>query len=99
MRISDWSSDVCSSDLPAGGRGGFAEFAGIARPCEPCVDAGLYRGRCRAFARYLPQCASEGMTTALEWGAAITILPTCGAVAARSADGGDRKSTRLNSRH
>src|SRR3546814_4512824 len=31
MRISDWSSDVCSSDLPAGAKGGcgrMSEFAG-----------------------------------------------------------------------
>src|SRR3546814_1886332 len=30
MRISDWSSDVCSSDLPAGRAGGGGGFAGRA---------------------------------------------------------------------
>src|SRR3546814_16900447 len=31
MRISDWSSDVCSSDLPLKGRGG----SSLARPLNP----------------------------------------------------------------
>src|SRR3546814_4792675 len=35
MRISDWSSDVCSSDLPAIDRAAVDEFAGLARTRLP----------------------------------------------------------------
>src|SRR3546814_3903830 len=34
MRISDWSSDVCSSDLLASGDRGIAQ---LLRPCQPVV--------------------------------------------------------------
>src|SRR3546814_5237238 len=40
MRISDWSSDVCSSDLPCRGRaGGDAARAGTVRQARPDADA------------------------------------------------------------
>src|SRR3546814_8043105 len=44
MRISDWSSDVCSSDLPAGGASYLIRYAcsgdGLhwTRAVEPCID-------------------------------------------------------------
>src|SRR3546814_13639280 len=34
MRISDWSSDVCSSDLPPRGGDGPATMSGHQRPCS-----------------------------------------------------------------
>src|SRR3546814_1612718 len=34
MRISDWSSDVCSSDLPAGGRGAVVNGMPLAAHAE-----------------------------------------------------------------
>src|SRR3546814_1992566 len=46
MRISDWSSDVCSSDLAAsrfgGGRGSFvvaSDYAAAAQECKPGLSA------------------------------------------------------------
>src|SRR3546814_11182815 len=35
MRSSDWSSDVCSSDLSAGAARGDSPWAGPCRPAEP----------------------------------------------------------------
>src|SRR3546814_5572715 len=36
MRISDWSSDVCSSDLTVGPRTGDEGCPRLATPCPPC---------------------------------------------------------------
>src|SRR3546814_2388742 len=49
LRISDWSSDVCSSDLPAALLRGFPRVwaAGWMRACEP---AALLRGFPRVWA-------------------------------------------------
>src|SRR3546814_6503992 len=67
MRISDWSSDVCSSDLTAGGR----PTRAIAAPCVParicflpvvCILLVLLLQR---VSRILPQKASSvGVTAA-----------------------------------
>src|SRR3546814_8413734 len=55
MRISDWSSDVCSSDLPSSDRNSDTEanrrtweLRSTATPCRPCADRpadrrGIYR--------------------------------------------------------
>src|SRR3546814_10068321 len=43
MRISDWSSDVCSSDLPGGSNPGHA----LMGPCPECIVHRIYRSyRC-----------------------------------------------------
>src|SRR3546814_2374095 len=43
MRISDWSSDVCSSDLPVCGARGTG-----ARPARTCTASCRWRSACRA---------------------------------------------------
>ena len=48
-------------DAFAGARGGPAVAAGIARPCQPVVDADLYRGRRGAAARRLSPRPSAGL--------------------------------------
>src|SRR3546814_8003932 len=50
MRISDWSSDVCSSDLRDGGAAGPSQEIGLARPArhakiEPMGSIGLFDHR------------------------------------------------------
>src|SRR3546814_8308481 len=39
MRISDWSSDVCSSDLATSGRGigGISAYGGSGKVARPCI--------------------------------------------------------------
>src|SRR3546814_10587269 len=57
MRISDWSSDVCSSDLKRGGSDGDARRgvdAGHGNACRG-VDAGHGNARCRCA-----RCRSDG---------------------------------------
>src|SRR3546814_3180887 len=88
MRISDWSSDVCSSDLDLGACGYFrlvwpAESVGRVRP-EWQVD--IYR----------PQDVRIGMGPR---GLAVRGLNLEGLDLAVFQRVGDRKSTRLNSSH
>src|SRR3546814_3924864 len=42
MRISDWSSDVCSSDLPTQAEGLYGFSCGKAPPKEGLVDSGWF---------------------------------------------------------
>src|SRR3546814_866212 len=56
MRISDWSSDVCSSDLPCRGRaGGDAAGAGTVRQARPDADALAQRRQRRQGTRRRPR--------------------------------------------
>src|SRR3546814_12686653 len=56
MRISDWSSDVCSSDL-----GGVAQHrAGMEQPLGPCPFDRGKRGAPRPFAVEVDRALSEG---------------------------------------
>src|SRR3546814_1546500 len=86
MRISDWSSDVCSSDLKRGADrrapfylgfaiplGGIAVFADLAGACAGLLRRFLGRIRRRRRRRCLVAARREGVT--------------------------DRTSTRLNSSH
>src|SRR3546814_2689539 len=101
MRISDWSSDVCSSDLVIGPR-----VAGLHREMAAVVagDADLRRGaeqraRLARVAIVLPEMDAVG---AEPFGEADAVVDDERHVA-RAADFqerlGDRKSTRLNSSH
>src|SRR3546814_20395894 len=77
MRISDWSSDVCSSDLAASGAdkpsaahdrsGEHRTTAGSACACE------LRRARCRAF----PSERNQSMTRLLSVSASALALAAC----------------------
>src|SRR3546814_5563693 len=51
MRISDWSSDVCSSDLAAAGSAGRALTAARRRPPGRRAAAARLYGSCRAGSR------------------------------------------------
>src|SRR3546814_1049946 len=99
MRISDWSSDVCSSDLLCPGRSGYApESGGRSTPNAPSgefEERGYAVGRDGFDAR--PAIGTEPFEGA---------EPRLVGHARRSFDpiteidiGKDRKSTRLNSSH
>src|SRR3546814_4506080 len=101
MRISDWSSDVCSSDLHAGGdRAGQAAVlpARLQVLCVDERDEEAAAGNDQA-ARALcgqPRGDAEGADGPLQEGEG----QSCGRLSAEPvADTGDRKSTRLNSSH
>src|SRR3546814_9640144 len=47
MRISDWSSDVCSSDLPSSEVPAVARLAGVQPRADPLGGAGQLRGAAR----------------------------------------------------
>src|SRR3546814_9459655 len=108
MRISDWSSDVCSSDLTAASSG-TGDVVQVRRRSN---------ASCPAPARAQPQetcmflsVVSIGTGAALgawlRWGLGLWLNPhhatlPLGTLAANLGGGygvGDRKSTRLNSRH
>src|SRR3546814_7069009 len=108
MRISDWSSDVCSSDLPL-----WVEQRIEARDRE-AADLGrrleTARERLQIATRpadeIVPVVVNEARAAALEIGAAGPRLPIRFAFqhhparARRAVEKGeDRKSTRLNSSH
>src|SRR3546814_18974311 len=58
MRISDWSSDVCSSDLPTG------DTCAAPFPGEPGRSAGTGPAPVRGSARWPPACRWSGAGTA-----------------------------------
>src|SRR3546814_7214772 len=104
MRISDWSSDVCSSDLP-----GFPAPSRepVRFPDRHRLARGQQRGRSVAFCRSLPVevCEVPGFAMAVE-GLAIVVdlvgkhsLRARGVEADIEATAADRKSTRLKSSH
>src|SRR3546814_4982755 len=108
MRISDWSSDVCSSDL-AERRRGFAQEAGCAllslafdglrlgSVWVPAFSDGAARRLItRLGFRRKSADSTQAVLEARDW----TYSPPCMAACKRGSDGGgDRKSTRLNSSH
>src|SRR3546814_5923145 len=100
MRISDWSSDVCSSDLDA------TAAAHARRPVRRSADA--LAGSARVFAGR--SIGLQRQPPGLGGAAATQADAAAGAPAAGHADGADddvaaaaavldRKSTRLNSSH
>src|SRR3546814_4577365 len=94
MRISDWSSDVCSSDLIAADRsegGRLRGWANVVGVTGSPFDAWLtLRGLRTLFARMERQQRNAGLVAA--W---LEAHPAVSAVHYP----GDRKSTRLNSSH
>src|SRR3546814_4365999 len=109
MRISDWSSDVCSSDLGniASAR---AQMRGL--PVLSCNAWGMAYGALAMIALALVGGAPFAFDTALPYVASLLYLALCGSViafgayltllgriGADRAAYADRKSTRLNSSH
>src|SRR3546814_3994477 len=98
MRISDWSSDVCSSDLQAPGLQEGREVAPLAQLGNPQFD--------RAGTG-LPVPVAVAVAMVTPFGAALAMAGAAQALAlqlhqplGRKADHlADRKSTRLNSSH
>src|SRR3546814_9937987 len=98
MRISDWSSDVCSSDLPINGVGA-RNFRDAFPACDPEPEEVPAWGSGPAF--HAHQIVLEILS---ETGVLGLLLWLAGAALAWRAwryadDGADRKSTRLNSSH
>src|SRR3546814_3788667 len=96
MRISDWSSDVCSSDLAGRVTGVIFEREGLEETAEAVRGVVLASGGFGANAemrrKYIPQ-ADAGWSLQPEGsqGDGVTMGVSVG--------GTDRKSTRLNSSH
>src|SRR3546814_8702707 len=115
MRISDWSSDVCSSDL-AGGKEAACDESGV----QVCSGKGQAGGEAAAFAQRLVAAAGferrlKGSVGLFLRGLALLLIPVprCRRLVVgpapldapldlgRAIQGAaeDRKSTRLNSSH
>src|SRR3546814_2468381 len=105
MRISDWSSDVCSSDLRLVGQGieqrlHQSPIRVHSEQAEPEAAAELQDGAAVPSPAGCPVGRGEGEVDPLAHGEAIDALQQQGeAEAAFQLDDEDRKSTRLNSRH
>src|SRR3546814_1598625 len=97
MRISDWSSDVCSSDLAAMGE---LDIAWLEEPLR--ADRPLAQWQALARQSPVPLAAGENYLSAEMFQAAIdagflqVVQPD---LAKWGGISGDRKSTRLNSSH
>src|SRR3546814_9660793 len=99
MRISDWSSDVCSSDLfelKASGMkmGGGAKPFGVDVPLVPALLKRIGDAGCDFRGFHIFSGSQNLDASALIEAQAKTV-----ALAAKLAEEGDRKSTRLNSSH
>src|SRR3546814_3405029 len=88
MRISDWSSDVCSSDLDA------LEEVLAGPMILPPQDEDRLRGELAS-----PDPDDGGISTALLNGEQDVWLASCGNFYSSPFASADRKSTRLNSSH
>src|SRR3546814_5312973 len=98
MRISDWSSDVCSSDLGVG-RDGKAHCTGR-KDQQRRLDQ-RYRGVCRGTLNNR-QPRLRGTVTYKEYGEMFDLTGMTALVTGATGGIGsaiDRKSTRLNSSH
>src|SRR3546814_5705809 len=100
MRISDWSSDVCSSDLIIGGSGP-APVAGIAIPDHPDIDRGAGRDLGRIAAIEVELELSRQRIVGHRRSPDAGVKPAYMGKRQRrlQRDFLDRKSTRLNSSH
>src|SRR3546814_4248899 len=109
MRISDWSSDVCSSDLPpvwgVRARTGFSTFSFLAEPQKEAATMrpapmfalafGLLLAPGSAIAITLPDCAALAAWTEGTDLREYQVLNPSTTLGFPT----DRKSTRLNSSH
>src|SRR3546814_9166038 len=106
MRISDWSSDVCSSDLADG-----AELAVVGghRHRLPCRNARIVIAKAEAVVEqakgHADRLAERGIARQRDLQLAMLVAdqpllaPRLFPCRVRRAARGDRKSTRLNSSH
>src|SRR3546814_5900190 len=107
MRISDWSSDVCSSDLPIGRHGLQRSPPGCIAVHELLAGLVLLDGACLSHYSFLPSpLGPKRHVEALEQGACFLVRLRGGAdddvhpadrIDGVVVDLRDRKSTRLNS--
>src|SRR3546814_5970091 len=98
MRISDWSSDVCSSDLIAAVqyRGHIISLFIVQHPLVHSEARARYLSHPYARARRTPQMSAKisASRTRARYSRVSTAFPLI-----ESANAADRKSTRLNSSH
>src|SRR3546814_4459762 len=107
MRISDWSSDVCSSDLPGALQIAWHAVAFLVTDAE--IELGVFVARCRAPGKilHLRRCDTRSQGYAvMAFGRGAGARQQCQRKHRRYAPGAvmesplqDRKSTRLNSSH
>src|SRR3546814_3344123 len=105
MRISDWSSDVCSSDLAGDGARAATAYVTL-EPCAhrsprgpACADTLATSGLARVvIGQHDPDPRTSGDGIKRLAAAGIETVLT-GDPASRASLAGDRKSTRLNSSH
>src|SRR3546814_6592021 len=101
MRISDWSSDVCSSDLPgphAEAQQLFEVVAGLGEQVEPVDGVAVHVGHDQhALAAQVLDGHGGGHAAVVAEG--VEVGPELGHPAGLVAEVEDRKSTRLNSSH
>src|SRR3546814_1277680 len=114
MRISDWSSDVCSSDLPSPSQGqtgcGFALARRVTGPLSggPNVENGMDRAQKTEAVTELNRTFNEVGVVVVTRNLGLTVAQStelrikmreAGATYKVSKNKLDRKSTRLNSSH
>src|SRR3546814_962321 len=108
MRISDWSSDVCSSDLLLKGTASLAMVLQAGLWMGGAIDFWIAKSRARALQENAGAATSLGALNFIAKVALWTMLLLLGldnlgvdvtAMVAGLGVGGDRKSTRLNSSH
>src|SRR3546814_1760870 len=107
MRISDWSSDVCSSDLGAGWTAGNAQPADYATPAA-FKELSDWNGASNVLVndygvrrdiREMPREIIAGRTYRAHWRYRQNAAYAATVYIRHFAADGDRKSTRLNSSH
>src|SRR3546814_6064737 len=102
MRISDWSSDVCSSDLSAAAIQAIVEASGVrTRPLKQARDWG-YQRLVASKVVVLADAAPPPIARVTEAGCASTLAFELSDGDERigvNIGGADRESTRLNPRH
>src|SRR3546814_1628837 len=97
MRISDWSSDVCSSDLMTDHARELAARLGLRGPTRADIPFMVEAAARTAWATDKGMTIAMGVVTALR--EARILLPSISTIERASSAGRDRKSTRLNSSH
>src|SRR3546814_5405247 len=106
MRISDWSSDVCSSDLLAAQMGATLKFRNAGQVCAAptrfYIQSGVYEAFMERFVALTTAITlGDGFDEATRMGplSSARRVTAMNAFVHDAVDSGDRKSTRLNSSH